>query len=98
MYHKHYENWLEFNSINKINIYRPLKRITSKLINSILSKKTDNIPPKIKQYLLHYHLFACDSHREAVSTALGLLSGELNDLRNKVTKKLIDKWMIDQND
>ena len=98
MYHNHYANWLEFNSINKINIYRPLKRITSKLINSILSKKTDNIPPKIKQYLLHYHLFACDSHREAVSTALGLLSGELNDLRNKVTKKLIDKWMIDQND
>ncbi len=46
-----------------------------------------------KDFLLGYHLFACQSHREAISTALGILGGELPDLRTAETRGLADKWI-----
>jgi hypothetical protein len=91
MYHDYYSSWLGFNSLKKI---RYLKTFALKLMRSVLSKKTDIISFKTRRLLLHYHLFACNSHNDAISTALGLLSGELKNLRNKRTKKLISKWMI----
>ena len=63
-------------------------------ICKLLPKKTGSINQKIDKYLLHYHLFICDSHKEAISTALGLLGGELKDFRSKRTKKMIEKWFI----
>jgi poly-gamma-glutamate synthesis protein (capsule biosynthesis protein) len=93
MYHDYYVNWLGFNSLKKI---RYLKTFAIKLIRSVLPKKNNIISFKTSRLLLHYHLFACNSHNDAISTALGLLGGELKDLRNKRTKKLINKWMISE--
>ena len=45
------------------------------------------------EHLLHYHLFACESHREVISTALGVLSGELEDMRTSETRLLVDDMM-----
>jgi hypothetical protein len=97
MFYNHYSSWLELNSLKKIRILRFLKNFVVKLIRTILPKKNNNIIFKKYKLLLYYHLFACDSHKEAISTALGLISNELDDLRNKYTKKLVNKWMIEEN-
>ncbi len=44
-------------------------------------------------YLLRYHLFACESHRQMLTTALGVLSGEINDQRTEETRRLVDGMM-----
>ena len=49
--------------------------------------------PTIQDYLLRYHVFACESHRDTVATALGVLSGELKDLRTDQTRRLADEMM-----
>lgn len=43
--------------------------------------------------LLWYHLFACESHRESIAAALGVLSGELEDMRTDETRALADQMM-----
>jgi hypothetical protein len=93
MYNNFYSDWLGFEKY-KINI----KNI---FLNSFLGKYIFsfflNVDKKTyfkKKYLLNYHLFKCDTHNESISTALGMLGGELKDLRNKNTKDLVSKWMI----
>ena len=48
------------------------------------------------QMLLRYHLFACDSHRDAIATATGVLGGELPDLRTPRSSALIAELMADR--
>jgi hypothetical protein len=43
--------------------------------------------------LLWYHLFACDSHNDAIATALGVLGGSLDDLRTPETVRMVDEMM-----
>lgn len=93
MYDSYYSSWLGYNSSKKLEY---LKNYTVELINYLIPKKKNNFSlNKKNKLLLHYHMFACESHKDAISTALGLLCGEINDLRSKKTKKLINKWMID---
>lgn len=47
------------------------------------------------RYLLWYHLFACDSHNDAIATALGVLGGALEDRRSSKTAQLVDLMMPD---
>ena len=44
-------------------------------------------------YLLWYHMFACESHRQMMATALGVLGGELEDLRTEETRRMADEMM-----
>lgn len=94
MYYAYYSNWLGINFSKKNKIYLTLKSFFGNLIREIWFKKNQQL--KKKRYLLYYHMFACDSHKEAISTALGVLGGELKDFRNKKTKNMVDKWMIDK--
>lgn len=57
------------------------------------SIKTLNTSISTGQYLLWYHLFACESHNEAIATALGVLGGELEDRRTIETARLADEMM-----
>ena len=50
-------------------------------------------PPSRDKLLLWYHLFACESHVDAISTALGVLGGELDDLRTEQTGALADEML-----
>jgi hypothetical protein len=50
-------------------------------------------PLEHEELLLHYHVFSCESHRDAISTALGVLSGEKEDLRSERTRALADEFM-----
>lgn len=43
--------------------------------------------------LLKYHLFRCESHRQVVATALGVLSGTVEDERTGQTRELADRMM-----
>jgi hypothetical protein len=45
------------------------------------------------KYLLWYHMFACESHRQMMVTALGFLGGEIEDVRTKSSHKLADEMM-----
>ena len=76
LYNKWYAPWLGFKA--KTVLHR-LKGYIQKTFN-----------PRYHN-LLQYHLFACDSHRDAIATALGLLSGELDDLRTDETKTLVNE-------
>jgi len=78
-YYKTYARWLGFES--GYFLYK-LKRIFKKVIKVSLNDR-----------LLRYHLFSCESHREAITTALGVLSGELEDLRTKESRILSDQFM-----
>ena len=43
----------------------------------------------MQEDLLIYHLFACESHREVIQQAIGLLNGELTDYRNQRSSQLL---------
>lgn len=59
------------------------KTIMYRFIRRAIDPRYDN--------LRLYHLFACDSHRDAIATALGLLSGESDDLRTGETEALVNE-------
>jgi hypothetical protein len=42
-------------------------------------------------------MFACESHSDAISTALGVLGGELEDVRSLEARRLIDNMFININ-
>ena len=48
---------------------------------------------KRQRALFHYHLFKMPGHADEISTALGLLGGELPDLRNETTHQLAQSWL-----
>jgi hypothetical protein len=52
-------------------------------------------PPSPSQgdYLSWYHMIACESHRQMLATALGVLGGEIVDLRGAETRRLADEMM-----
>ncbi|MGB4775436.1 MAG: CapA family protein [Daejeonella sp.] len=88
LFNNHYASWLGF-EINKQDGKKPSKKILKRISDAIKDKQ--NPPLDQSQLLLRYHLFACESHCQAISTALGVLSGELEDLRTKETRDLADE-------
>ncbi len=71
-----------------------LRFIKGKCINMVRSLA--KVP--IKQfsqanYLLWHLMFACESHRDTLATALGVLGGEIQDLRTEETRQMADELM-----
>jgi hypothetical protein len=95
MYDHHYENWLGFEAKDYKALYQIVRSTVIKFVRYSLGKKLSKRQSD-HLYLLPYHLFACESHCDAISTALGLLGGEINDLRSPETKRLVDEWMLDR--
>jgi poly-gamma-glutamate synthesis protein (capsule biosynthesis protein) len=92
MYNEYYAKWLEFQSPSfvrsSIRFARDnLGALKRRLMNTIEAKYC----PSREHLLLWYHLFVCDSHNDAISTALGVLGGELEDRRNEVTARLVSE-------
>ena len=94
MYNAFYAEWLGFNGLKPNHAYHLVKKYFKNLKSKFRKHKKVNSDDENKK-LLNYHLFSCDAHNDAIATALGVLSGELDDCRTKETKKLVDKWMID---
>lgn len=49
--------------------------------------------PRQWDYRLWHVMFACESHRQMLATALGVLAGEIKDLRTAESGRLADKMM-----
>jgi poly-gamma-glutamate synthesis protein (capsule biosynthesis protein) len=87
-YGGHYLGLLSQNSLGRI--------IKSCVINckSCLSGNTfDNNQTKNQKQLLSYVMLACESHRQMLTTALGVLSGEIKDLRGEESSALVDEML-----
>lgn len=48
---------------------------------------------KKRQYMIWYHMVACESHRQVLTTALGVLSGEIEDIRDKKSRTIVSEVM-----
>lgn len=46
-----------------------------------------------QRLLLYYHMVACESHRQMLTTALGVLSGEIRDLRTDESRRLAHEML-----
>lgn len=89
-YNLYYADWLGF------KIERRQSHIIKDMVSANISMLLKIFRHKNKdnsQFLLMYHLFACESHRDAIATALGVLGGELKDLRTEETRKIADKML-----
>lgn len=94
MYQEFYSRWLGF------NISLPKKTINSfryslgRIKRAVLRQQSSALNSLQSQYLLWYHLFACDSHNDAISTALGVLGGELEDCRTEKTARIVEEMLV----
>ncbi len=72
--------------------YSLLKKGLSKIKNVLFNKSTLS---NCNQYnlMLRYNMIACESHRQMLATALGVLAGEIKDLRTDETRRLADEMM-----
>lgn len=43
--------------------------------------------------MLRYNMIVCESHRQMLETALGILAGEIKDVRSEETRKLADEML-----
>lgn len=98
MYNSCYSQWLGFNRKQKNDQISLQKIIRSKIRNLKETIFNSNNPiesnhPTTNQLMLWYHLFACESHNDAISTALGVLSGEVDDLRTNDISLMIDEMI-----
>lgn len=109
LYHKHFENYLRsvFDRTGTSPLSSPIKKalkilkhsLQDYLQNSLRDHSFRNTLLTQAEYLLAYHLFSCESHKEAIESALGVLGGELKDLRNEQTKKYVREmmpWLLDK--
>ena len=85
VYEKYFASWLGFNKLINSEIVKQKIRLlwTKRSYSNSEYRKLYN------QGLLYYHLFACESHSDAISTALGILSGEIKDCRSRYSSNLV---------
>ena len=62
-------------------------------IKNMVSSGANPIDPVCSDYLLWYHMVACESHRQMLATALGVLCGEIRDLRTDESCLLADEML-----
>jgi hypothetical protein len=101
LYQSHFGPWLGLNQAQAHDpkgLFSSLKLKASKVKNLIRKSgaKRNPIqltPPSRYTQMLWYHLFACESHSSAISTALGVLSGSIGDLRSEQTAQLVSEMM-----
>ena len=82
---------LWFNKTYKKKLFVMILNILKQEINTFI----DKIVNRKSSLLLKYHMISCESHRQMLYTALGILSGEILDLRTSKSKCII-KEIIDK--
>ena len=95
MYRHHFAGYLGFEGSKAPGLRRCTKDVLRRLGRKMGLDLPGPAPRKViqAQYLLWYHLFACDSHNDAIATALGVLGDTLEDLRCDETAGLVDQMM-----
>ena len=89
LYEGWFREWLGFQSRHSALASNVLTTMKS-AVRNVLSRRTG---APVDSNLLRYHLFACESHSEAIATALGVISGELRDVRSAESRQLADSML-----
>lgn len=95
MYHLWNAKWLGFEpEIVRTGLKDKLRSFMRGVKESLLGRcRGQGASASQNNLLLWYHLFACESHRDSIATALGVLSGELEDVSTDETQALADEMM-----
>ncbi|MEP5566536.1 MAG: CapA family protein [Halioglobus sp.] len=89
MYQSYYARWLGFESKEVGTVRRGIRRAIAKTgVTNLLGRGAVADDAHRDAYLLRHHLFVCESHSDAIATALGVLGGELEDVRSEETARL----------
>lgn len=84
-------HYLGFESTYDQPYYKKLRLALGTLKQNILNKK-DNFPSR-KDMIVWHHMFSYPSHRTMVETALGILSGGINDIRTQESSDMVSMMM-----
>jgi poly-gamma-glutamate synthesis protein (capsule biosynthesis protein) len=90
LYKSFYGDYLEFARPERKVKVKPIP-LARKYLGRIKRQITNS--PSQRQLLLWYHLFACETHHDVIATALGVLSGELDDQRNPQSQRIVAEMM-----
>jgi hypothetical protein len=72
---------------------QPGRRARARAVLSTLKKVLIKASPSQRDYLFWYHMIACESHRQMLTTSLGVLGGEIQDLRTEEIRLLVDEMI-----
>ena len=92
-YYRYGAKYMGFSSLAGRGVRTRVKKGLSILRNSLRNRRPAEPRPSSREYQLWYHMIACESHRQMLGTALGILAGEIGDLRTDETRQLVDEMM-----
>lgn len=87
-YGGHYMDFLPPNSLGSI-----VKKCVHNCKPYFFGNKVEYNQITQQKQLLYYHMVTCESHRQMLTTALGVLSGEIKDLRSEESSALVDEML-----
>lgn len=80
-----------------LGFYRSLPDfLKRKIRHDLQALRKLGVPPPLRStrqsdHLLWHHMFACESHRQMMATALGLIAGNIRDVRTAEARALVDR-------
>ena len=92
-YYHHGAGYMRFSPPRRIGRRAQIKEGLSRIKGALLHRIAPSSVPGQHDYMLWYHMIACESHRQMLATSLGVLAGEIEDLRNQETRRLADEMM-----
>ena len=89
----YYENSLIYllgHKIGRIILREKYSKTLKHFVKILKREEKTSLVDFLNQYrnLVFYHFFSCESHHEIIETALGIKSGEIEDLRNQISSDL----------
>lgn len=94
IYHRYGANYMNFyNPLHNSGRCIQTRTGLSMIKRALLSKFTPSYRPSKHNYLVWYHMIACESHRQMLTTALGILGGEIEDMRTEKSQQLVDQMI-----
>jgi len=90
-YHHYGATCMHFPSFSMNDRYAQIRKCLSMLKGALFNRCVPR--PNQSDYLLWYHMIACDSHRQMLATSLGVLAGELKDMRTDESRQLADEMV-----
>jgi poly-gamma-glutamate synthesis protein (capsule biosynthesis protein) len=68
-------------------------RVGLSILKSAVLNRIEPSRPRQCDYLLWYNMVNCESHRQMLRTALGVLGGEIKDMRSDETRRIADEML-----
>ncbi len=82
----YYKQRLFGKNLNKLAFHKRFELAIKLMIARLRYEK------RIGDLAVLYHFFSCDSHKNLLETVLGILCGEITDIRDNEAKALVDKY------